>query len=71
MEKLRVKDTDRVEREGSRFLERFGTTTLSGRKRIQPERTAPDNPLLVAIHGGSYSSAYFDIPGYSLLDRAE
>lgn len=29
-----------------------------------------DVPLVVAIHGGGYSSAYFDVPGYSLLDRA-
>ncbi|MBG6118500.1 pimeloyl-ACP methyl ester carboxylesterase [Sphingobium sp. JAI105] len=27
-------------------------------------------PLIVAIHGGSYTSKYFDIAGYSLLDRA-
>jgi pimeloyl-ACP methyl ester carboxylesterase len=27
-------------------------------------------PLLVCIHGGSYTSRYFDIPGASLLDRA-
>ena len=26
-------------------------------------------PLIVAIHGGTYTSAYFDVPGYSLLDR--
>ena len=31
----------------------------------------PDRPLIVAIHGGTYTSDYFDIPGYSLLDRAE
>lgn len=28
-------------------------------------------PLVVALHGGTYTSEYFDIPGYSLLDRAE
>lgn len=27
-------------------------------------------PLVVALHGGSYTSAYFDIPGHSLLDVA-
>jgi pimeloyl-ACP methyl ester carboxylesterase len=27
-------------------------------------------PLLVALHGGSYTSAYFDVPGHSLLQRA-
>jgi pimeloyl-ACP methyl ester carboxylesterase len=25
-------------------------------------------PLLVALHGGSYTSAYFDLPGHSLLE---
>lgn len=29
-----------------------------------------DLPLVVAVHGGGYTSAYFDVPGYSLLDRA-
>ena len=27
-------------------------------------------PLIVAIHGGSYTSNYFDLPGFSLLDLA-
>jgi pimeloyl-ACP methyl ester carboxylesterase len=27
-------------------------------------------PLIVALHGGSYTSAYFDVPGHSLLDLA-
>ena len=27
-------------------------------------------PLIVAIHGGTYSATYFDVPGHSLLDRA-
>lgn len=27
-------------------------------------------PLIVAIHGGTYSSAYFDVPGFSLMARA-
>ena len=27
-------------------------------------------PLVIAIHGGTYTSSYFDIPGHSLLDRA-
>ncbi|THG32479.1 alpha/beta hydrolase [Glaciibacter flavus] len=30
---------------------------------------APGAPLVIALHGGTYSSEYFDIPGYSLLDR--
>lgn len=29
-----------------------------------------DAPLVIALHGGTYSSEYFDIAGYSLLDRA-
>lgn len=44
---------------------------LSGRE-ITPgssERRA-SGPLIVALHGGSYSSAFFDVPGFSLLDRA-
>ncbi len=47
---------------------------LSGRLRMS---TAPGNagspmdlPLIVALHGGTYTSAYFDLPNYSLLDRA-
>lgn len=28
-------------------------------------------PLVIAIHGGSYNSAYFDVPGYSLLVVAD
>ena len=39
----------------------------SGRSRLPGN---PDAPLIVAIHGGTYTSAYFDVPGYSLLDRA-
>ncbi|MBU1815653.1 MAG: alpha/beta hydrolase [Gammaproteobacteria bacterium] len=27
-------------------------------------------PLVVALHGGTYTSRYFDVPGASLLDRA-
>jgi pimeloyl-ACP methyl ester carboxylesterase len=29
-----------------------------------------DYPLIIAIHGGTYTSKYFDVPGYSVLDRA-
>lgn len=31
---------------------------------------SPGAPLVIALHGGTYSSKYFDIPGYSLLVRA-
>ncbi|MBM2294499.1 alpha/beta hydrolase [Sulfitobacter pseudonitzschiae] len=35
------------------------------------ENTSPHTkPVLVAIHGGTYTSQYFDVPGYSLIDRA-
>lgn len=44
---------------------------ISGIARLGEGRTSPDAPLIVAIHGGTYTSAYFDVPGYSLLDRAE
>lgn len=44
--------------------------SLSGRGRI-PEAPGPDRyPLIIAVHGGTYSSRYFDVPGYSLLDKA-
>jgi pimeloyl-ACP methyl ester carboxylesterase len=42
---------------------------FSGRASI-PQATVGANPLVIAIHGGTYTSAYFDIDGYSLLDRA-
>jgi len=42
--------------------------TFSGRSRPAPQGS--EAPLLVAIHGGTYTSAYFDVPGYSLLDAA-
>jgi pimeloyl-ACP methyl ester carboxylesterase len=43
---------------------------LSGRVRVASGKQLPDAPLLIAIHGGTYTSAYFDLPGYSLLARA-
>ena len=44
---------------------------LSGRRvpRRAADGPAPA-PLVVALHGGTYSSRYFDLPGYSLLARA-
>jgi pimeloyl-ACP methyl ester carboxylesterase len=42
---------------------------LSGLRRM-PHAIAANAPLVIAIHGGSYTSSYFDVPGYSLLDRA-
>lgn len=43
--------------------------TITGRRRLQPG--ASGVPLIVAIHGGTYTSKYFDVDGYSLLDQAE
>lgn len=44
---------------------------LSGRaNRIVDSPARPDGPLIVAVHGGTYTSEYFDIPGHSLLERA-
>jgi pimeloyl-ACP methyl ester carboxylesterase len=37
---------------------------------IAAERAMSGGPLIVALHGGSYTSLYFDVPGHSLLDRA-
>ena len=44
--------------------------TFSGRKLIQGGSVAADTPLVIALHRGTYTSANFDVPGYSLLDRA-
>lgn len=44
---------------------------LSGRVRLPGSgRNSTPLPLVVALHGGTYTSRYFDIPGASLLDRA-
>lgn len=52
----------------------FTHTTADGRA-YSGRRNGADpstgTPLVIALHGGTYSSEYFDIPGYSLLDRAE
>ncbi|WP_027929363.1 alpha/beta hydrolase [Amycolatopsis thermoflava] len=44
--------------------------TFSGRRRIGRTAGTGDLPLIIAVHGGGFTSAYFDVPGYSLLDRA-
>jgi pimeloyl-ACP methyl ester carboxylesterase len=41
--------------------------TYSGRMAV-PESPAPGAPVVVALHGGTYFSKYFDIEGHSLLD---
>jgi pimeloyl-ACP methyl ester carboxylesterase len=43
--------------------------TFSGLLR-RPDELRPDAPLIVAVHGGGYTSTYFDVPGHSLFDRA-
>jgi pimeloyl-ACP methyl ester carboxylesterase len=45
--------------------------TFTGRRRKSASGGNDDVPLVIALHGGGYTSAYFDIPCYSLLDRAE
>lgn len=35
------------------------------------EAVTQAHPLLIVIHEWAYSSAYFEVPGYSLLDRAQ
>ncbi len=43
----------------------------TGRTNIGPDLDVrPGAPLVLALHGGTYSSAYFDIPAHSLLDNA-
>lgn len=44
---------------------------LSGQFRKPAPIAGQDYPLILALHGGSFSSRYFDIPSFSLLDRAE
>ena len=53
------------------FSESVGNFTLSGRRQLPAaQRRLKNAPLVIAIHGGTYTSAYFDLPGYSLLERA-
>ncbi len=42
---------------------------MTARVRRADKPEAP-SPLVIAIHGGTYTSPYFDVPGHSLLDRA-
>ena len=53
------------------YVHSEGDRNHSGRTNVTDGFEAADGaPLVIALHGGTYSSAYFDIPGYSLLDRA-
>lgn len=57
------------EMESERFeIERDGSM-LGGRMR-RASSGGSARPVIVAIHGGTYTSAYFDVPGHSLLGRA-
>ncbi len=44
--------------------------SFTGRSNLAEVTPAPGDPVLIALHGGTYSSEYFDIPGHSLLDNA-
>lgn len=57
-------------RSSERFTESIGAWRVSGRRRSPDRPAAAHVPLIVALHGGTYTSAYFDLPGFSLLDRA-
>jgi pimeloyl-ACP methyl ester carboxylesterase len=46
-----------------------GNGRLGGRYARTPEGIS--RPVIIAIHGGTYTSAYFDVPGYSLMERAK
>ena len=43
---------------------------LSGRCQAATDSAGGDYPLIVALHGGTFSSLYFDVPGFSLFERA-
>lgn len=53
------------------FFERSGNLIVSGRMHgLEATSRTVASPLIVALHGGTYSCAYFDVQGYSLIDRA-
>jgi pimeloyl-ACP methyl ester carboxylesterase len=55
----------------NRFSESVGAITVSGRRRIPTSGALTrDYPLVIALPGGTYRSTYFDLPGYSLIERA-
>jgi pimeloyl-ACP methyl ester carboxylesterase len=43
---------------------------ISGRWQEGSGATQAAQPLIVAVHGGTYTSLYFDVPGYSLFAQA-
>jgi pimeloyl-ACP methyl ester carboxylesterase len=53
------------------FTHSVGDRSYSGLTNIGAGVDAASGaPLVIALHGGTYTSKYFDIPKYSLLDRA-
>lgn len=44
--------------------------SFTGRSNLDEVTPAAGDPVVVALHGGTYSSEYFDIAGHSLLDNA-
>lgn len=42
----------------------------SGRSWLPESGSRIGKPLVIAIHGGTYTSGYFDVPGFSLLENA-
>lgn len=62
---------DRDDRSYDGFRGEYDGLQLAGRSTLRiADELADITPLVVAIHGGTYTSRYFDIPGYSLLDRS-
>ena len=52
------------------FTHTVGDRSYSGLTNIGAGASpAAGAPLVIALHGGTYTSKYFDIPNYSLLDR--
>ena len=49
----------------------LGVAISGVQNRTAAEGGGNRGPLVIALHGGTYSSAYFDIPGHSLLERAD
>ena len=62
---------DRDNRSFAEFRGDYNGVLLAGRSTLRIDDEVDNTvPLVVAIHGGTYTSRYFDLPGYSLLDRA-
>lgn len=51
------------------FKHRIGDSDWTGRVAWAPAGS-PVQPVILALHGGTYTSVYFDVPGHSLMDRA-